>query len=222
MLNSILDTSNITIGPVLLCLGTALVLGILAAWFYARHTSCSRSLAMTLALLPLISAAVILVVNGNLGAGIAVAGAFSLVRFRSAQGSAQEILSLFLAMALGLCAGAGYVVIAAILLGIFLAALLLLDAVRFGQEKTSERTLKITIPETLDYEGLFDDLLAQGTERYSLESVRTAEMGSVYRLEYRITIAGESVSRAMLDGIRARNGNLEVLCCRTAEKHEAM
>ena len=133
------------------------------------------------------SAAVIFVVNGNLGAGIAVAGAFSLVRFRSAQGSAHEILSVFLSMSLGLCAGAGYVGIAALLLLLYIAVMLLLSALHFGEEGDAERLIKITVPEVLDYENLFDDVLNQHTKHWTLESVRTAEMGSVYRLEYRVT-----------------------------------
>ncbi len=222
MLDSLIDTANMTLGAVLICFGSALIMGVLASFVYTRKNACSRSLAVTLALLPMVSAAIILVVNGNLGAGIAVAGAFSLVRFRSAQGSAYEILSVFLAMAIGLCCGAGYVGIAAVVLLLYIPAVLLLTAVPFGNTARSERTLRITIPEALDYEGLFDDVLARYTASASLESVRTAEMGSVYRLEYRITLKGDVVQRAMLDAIRTRNGNLEVLCGRVPEKHETI
>ena len=144
------------------------------------------------------------------------------MRFRSAQGRAQDILAVFLTMALGLCCGAGYVAIACILLGVYLAAFFLLDAVHFGRERLSERTLRITVPESLDYEGLFDEVLSRYTRSYALESVRTAEMGSVYRLEYLITLPAPVPARAMLDAIRERNGNLEVLCTRVAEKHDVM
>ncbi len=222
MLNSIIDPTDIRIGSVLICLAAALLLGVIASFVYTRRRARSRSLAVALALLPLVSAAIIMVVNGNLGAGIAVAGAFSLIRFRSAPGSAHEILSVFLAMALGLCAGAGYVIIAALVLALYIAALLILDALKFGSGPESRRTLKITVPETLDYEGLFADILRRHTASWELESVRTAEMGSVYRLEYRVTLAAPGVSRAMLDEIRARNGNLEVLCGRVPEKHESI
>ena len=222
MLDSILNTTHITLGPVLICLFGALALGLLTGLFYSRRGACSRSLAVTLALLPPVSAAVILVVNGNLGAGIAVAGAFSLVRFRSAQGSAHDILAVFLSMAVGLCCGAGYVVLAALAAVLVLGTELVLGWLRFGEEKHTERTLKITVPEALDYEGLFDDLLQANTRRYSLESVRTAEMGSVYRLEYRVTLDGPTVKRAFLDALRTRNGNLEISCTRVAEKHEVM
>ena len=222
MLNSILNLNNITLIPVLVCLLSAVALGVIASLIYGLKNVCSRSLRLTLALLPLVSATVILVVNGNLGAGIAIAGAFSLVRFRSAQGKAQDILAVFLTMALGLCCGAGYVAIACILLAIYAAAVFLLDAVGFGRERLCERALRITVPESLDYEGLFDEVLAQYTRRYSLEGVRTAEMGSVYRLEYLVTLPGPVPPRAMLDAIRERNGNLEVLCSRVPEKHDVM
>ncbi len=222
MLNSIIDLNDIRPAAVLICFGCALAMGLLAAFVYAKQNTCSRSLAVTLALLPLVSAAVILVVNGNLGAGIAVAGAFSLVRFRSAPGSAGEILSVFLAMAVGLCCGAGYVAIAGIVLAMYLAALLVLNAVSFGRGGKTERILRITVPEALDYEGLFDDILREYTASAELESVRTAEMGSVYRLEYRVALNGGTVRREMLDAIRTRNGNLEVLCGRVPEKRDTI
>ena len=147
IMNTILDLNHVTAGPVLICLLSALGMGLLAGLYYWRCARCSRSLVTALVLLPLVSAAVILAVNGNLGAGIAVAGAFSLVRFRSAQGSAHEILAVFLSMCLGLCCGAGYVAIAAIVLVIALAAELLLKVTKFGAETGSERTLKVTVPE---------------------------------------------------------------------------
>ena len=222
MLDSVLKTGSVTLPILLLCLGTALILGIIAAFVYSRKFGCSRSLAMTLALIPLVSSAVIMVVNGNLGAGIAVAGAFSLVRFRSAQGSAQDIMAVFLAVSLGLCCGAGYVAVAALLLVIYLAALLLLNALRFGEEKAIRRMLVITVPEVLDYEGLFDETLNHWTRAWSLERVRTAEMGSVYKLEYEITLNGTAVRREMLDQLRTLNGNMEVLCCRIAETRPVM
>ena len=221
MLNSIIDSAALEAGSVLICLAGALLLGVAASFVCSKAFGFSRSLSMTLALLPIVSATVILVVNGSLGAGIAVAGAFSLIRFRSAQGSALEILAVFLAMAMGVCAGAGYVVIAAIVLAISLAALLALKALKFGSAPDAARVLKISVPEALDYEGLFDDILGRYTAGYELESVHTAEMGSVYRLEYRITLPRSAAVRAMLDEIRTRNGNLEVMCGRIPEKREA-
>ena len=218
MLNSIINLSSLTLETVLICMAAELILGLLSAMIYTKLNRTTKSFAMTLALLPLIAGTVILVVNGNLGAGIAVAGSFSLIRFRSVQGSAKEILAVFLAMALGLCAGAGYVGVACILFAVYSLALLLLHAMKFGNEKQSDRVLKITIPESMDYDGLFDDVLNRFTGHWSLESVHTAEMGSVYQLVYAVTVADIAKSREMLDEIRIRNGNLNVALQRIAVK----
>lgn len=157
-----------------------------------------------------------MLVNGNLGTGVAIAGAFGLVRFRSAPGTAREISGVFLSMALGLATGMGYVGLAVVAFVILAAALALLTAVNFGQRSESERVLKITIPESLDYDGLFDDLFDQYTRSHTLERVKTANMGTLYELEYRVTLPGEQPSKEFLDALRCRNGNLNIVCGRPA------
>ena len=159
-----------------------------------------------------------MLVNGNLGTGVAIAGAFGLVRFRSAPGTAREISGVFLSMALGLATGMGYVGLAVVAFVILAAALALLTAVNFGQRSESERVLKITIPENLDYEGLFDDLFAQYTLSHTLTRVKTSNMGTLYDLEYHITLPSETVPKAFLDDLRCRNGNLNITCGREAMK----
>mgnify|MGYP003236331748 CR=1 FL=1 len=205
MLSSIIGT-ELTLSAFLICTGVSLVLGItlaLVAQFRARS---SQSFAVTLALLPMVVQVVIMLVNGNIGAGVAVAGAFSLVRFRSMPGTAREIGALFLAMAIGLADGMGYVGLAA------------LTALRFGQRGSGERILKITIPENLDYEGLFDDLFDQYTRVHTLVKVKTSNMGTLYELEYRVTLRSDSVPKAFLDALRCRNGNLNIVCGRETVK----
>ncbi len=210
MLNSLFTRGAADIGTVLICLGAALVLGVLSALLYMKKNPCTTSFAFTLALLPMIASTVILVVNGNLGAGIAVAGAFSLVRFRSVQGSAREILAVFLAVVLGMCLGAGYLGAAALLFLLYAAASLALEAVHFGQGGVTRRELRISVPEALDYDGLFDDLLDRYTRAWTLDRVRTAEMGTVYQLFFHVSLPEGFQSRPLLDEIRTRNGNLPV------------
>lgn len=204
MLESVIGTS-ITLQSFLLCTAVSLVLGIGLAFVAGYRQKTSSSFAVTLALLPAVVQLVIMLVNGNIGTGVAVAGAFSLVRFRSAPGTAREIGVLFLAMALGLAVLA-FVLLAGALLG--------LTALGFGEQKTAARVLKITIPESLDYDGLFDDIFAQYTRRCTLTRVKTSNMGTLYELEYAVLLPEDVPPKAFLDALRCRNGNLNITCGR--------
>ena len=220
MLNSILGT-ELTLTSFLICTGVSLLLGVGTALVAGYRSRSTQSLAVTLAILPAVVQAVIMLVNGSIGAGIAVAGAFSLVRFRSAPGTAREIAAIFLAMAIGLATGMGYVGLAALLFLILAGAMLALTALRFGQKEDAGRILKITIPEDLDYDGLFDDLFERYTTAHTLEKVKTTNMGTLYELRYRITLRQEPVPQAFLDELRCRNGNPNITCCRE-ESHESL
>lgn len=220
MLNSILGT-ELTLTSFLICTGVSLLLGVGTALVAGYRSHSTQSLAVTLAILPAVVQAVITLVNGSIGAGIAVAGAFSLVRFRSAPGTAREIAAIFLAMAIGLATGMGYVGLAALLFLILAGAMLALTALRFGQKEDAGRILKITIPEDLDYDGLFDDLFERYTTAHTLEKVKTTNMGTLYELRYRITLRQEPVPKVFLDELRCRNGNLNITCCRE-ESHESL
>lgn len=221
MLNSILGT-ELTLTSFLICTGVSLLLGVGTALVAGYRSRSTQSLAVTLAILPAVVQAVIMLVNGSIGAGIAVAGAFSLVRFRSAPGTAREIAAIFLAMAIGLATGmGGYVGLAALLFLILAGAMLALTALRFGQKEDAGRILKITIPEDLDYDGLFDDLFERYTTAHTLEKVKTTNMGTLYELRYRITLRQEPVPKVFLDELRCRNGNLNITCCRE-ESHESL
>ena len=207
-------TGTVSWQAILLCTLSSVILGALSAGIYCYRNTYTKSFVVTLSLLPVIVQTVIMLVNGNLGAGVAVMGAFSLVRFRSVPGSAREITSLFLAMALGLATGMGYVALAAVFFVIIAAVLLLLTRLDFGTRRTDERLLKITIPENLDYDGLFDDLLDTYTTAHTLERVKTANMGTLYELQYRVTLRDAQVPKAFLDALRCRNGNLNITCGR--------
>ena len=212
MLNSIFTSGQITGTAFLVTLGLALLLGIGTALLCMYKNKYSQSFAVTLAMLPATGAVVIMLVNGNIGAGVAVAGGFSLVRFRSAAGTAREIGMIFLAMTLGLSLGMGYVGLAVcffLVMAVFTAVLTTVD---FGGKKEGERTLKISIPESLDYEGLFDDLFAEYTDRSELDKVKTTNMGTLYELTYRIVLKDAARTKEFLDELRCRNGNLTISC----------
>lgn len=218
MLSSIITGTEITLPAFLTCTLASLLLGVGCAMLCMYRNRYSQTFALTLAILPAVVQMIIMLVNGNIGTGVAVAGAFGLVRFRSAPGNAREIGLLFLAMALGLATGMGYLAAAALFFLILAAFLLLLLSVRFGMGKESERLLKITIPENLDYEGLFDDIFPQYTASAELERVRTTNMGTLYELEYRILLLGRTVPKEFMDALRCRNGNLNIVCGRVAVK----
>ena len=215
MLESII-TGGITLPTFLICTAASLLLGMGTAFISMYKAKCTQSFAITLAVLPAVVQMVILLVNGNVGAGVAVAGAFSLVRFRSAPGTAREIGVIFLAMAIGLATGMGYIGLAVLFFVIVAAVMLLLTRFNFGGSKRSERILRITIPENLDYEGLFDDLFQKYAENCSLEKVKTSNMGTMYELQYRIVLKDTKIPKAFFDEIRCRNGNLNIVCSREA------
>ena len=187
MLESIL-ASGITLPAFLICTAVSLVLGIATALISMYRAKCSQSFAVTLAVLPAIVQIVIMLVNGNVGAGVAVAGAFSLVRFRSVPGTAREIGVIFLAMALGLATGMGYIGVAIVTGAVMCILLTAYAALSFGRKPEEEKELKITIPENLDYTGLFDDLFGEYTRSAELISVRTTGMGSLYNLHYYVRL----------------------------------
>ena len=213
MLNSILGNSvaSINVFQFIICILSAFVIGLFFAYLYRRQSESSQSFVITLAILPVIVCVVIMMVNGNVGAGVAVAGAFSLVRFRSVPGSAREISMLFMAMASGLICGMGYLVFAfvfTILIGI---AFSLLHHFNFGVKSESKtKTLRITIPEDLNYVDIFDDVLNKYTTSYEVISVKTTNMGSMFKLMYSITMKDSAKEKEFIDELRCRNGNLEI------------
>ena len=215
-------TQVIKVGDFLLCLGVSLVLGLIMAAVYTFKNEHTKSFLVTLALLPSVVCVVIMMVNGNIGAGVAVAGAFSLVRFRSAPGSAKEIVTIFLAMGAGLIAGMGYLGFAA-LFTVIMCGMFLIYSVVTGCSKSEvlHKTVKITIPEDLDYTGVFEDIFAEYTKKHELMKVKTTNMGSMFRLTYNVTLRDASREKEMIDRIRERNGNLEIFVSkqesRTAE-----
>lgn len=215
----IFDSDFITVISIqgfLACIFVSLILGVFLAFVCMYKSTHTKSFEITLALLPAIVCVVIMMVNGNVGAGVAVAGAFSLVRFRSAPGTAKEIAVIFLAMSAGLITGMGYLayaVIFTVIMGLMLMFYLKID---FGERSmaSKEKILRITIPEDLDYTGIFDDLFEKYTENTKIISVKTTNMGSMFKLEYHIVLKSLEIEKEFIDEIRCRNGNLEVSIAR--------
>ena len=205
-------TTSISAGGTILAIVMALILGLVIAGIYALGGNASKYMLVSLATLPAIVGVVILVVNGNLGVGIAVMGAFSLVRFRSIPGKSLDICYLFFAMAVGLVSGMGYVVFAAVITVVIGAVLLIGSKLDIGIEKSENKSLKITIPEDLNYSNCFDDIFEKYTKSAKLVKVRTANMGMLYELNYEIKLRDNSLEKNMIDDIRVRNGNLTVVC----------
>ena len=205
-------TDTIAPGDFLLCVGVSLLLGLLLCGMTMWHSRFSRSLMVTLAILPAVVCVVIMMVNGNVGTGVAVAGAFNLVRFRSAPGSAREIGALFVAMGTGLITGMGYLGYGVLFTLILGAAMMLYNAVSLRSRAVSatERTLHITIPEDLDYAGVFEPVLSKYTRQYSLTQVKTTNMGSLFKLTYDLTLKNPDQEKNLIDQLRLRNGNLEI------------
>ena len=217
MLNSIIQTS-LTIQTFFVCTVASVVLGILSAILCKYKNQATQSFLITIAMLPAIIQLVIMLVNGNIGAGVAVAGAFSLVRFRSVPGSAREITAIFMAMALGLATGMGYIALAAIFFVVMALFQIVMCSVHFGEENNCTRDLRITIPEDLDYEGVFDDIFDKFTKSVIFESVKTTNLGTLYEIRYTIIMKQDSVPKEFLDELRIRNGNLNIVCGRVRTK----
>lgn len=205
-------TAVISVTDFMMCVICSLVIGLILAVTFMYKSRYSKSFVLTLALLPAIVCIVIMMVNGNIGTGVAVAGAFSLVRFRSAPGTAKEIGSLFIAMSAGLIGGMGYLAYAVLFTMIMCIMLFLYNQTGFGKNKNDYKykTLRITIPEDLDYTGVFNDIFDKYTTECDLISVKTSNMGSLYKLTYNITFNTNESEKEMIDILRCRNGNLEI------------
>ncbi len=219
---SILTNGTFTGSELAIATGTALICGLIIAGAFMIRNSSSRSFLITLVLLPSIVELVIILVNGNIGAGVAVAGAFSLVRFRSAPGKGREITGIFLAMAAGLATGMGYVGVALLFSLLVSGIHLVFNLLDSGSDAGGMRTLKITVPENLDYEGKFDDTFRKYLKSYTYEEVRTTNMGSLYRITLSVLLKDRMSSKAFLDELRTKNGNLDISLGRKVDSPEAL
>lgn len=213
MLESIFnaEAATITMQSALICIGVAIILGILISLTHKLTTKTTSNFLLTLVVLPVLVQVIILLINGNLGTSLAVAGAFSLIRFRSMPGNSKEIVSVFWAMVVGLALGMGYVVFACIVTVIVAAIIIIASKITDRMKSIASRKLKIEIPENMDYEELFNDILEKYTQKAELRKVKTTNMGSMYELQYIVNLKPDVKEKEFLDEIRIKNGNMLVL-----------
>ncbi len=213
MLESILNdsTASVDLADALVCIGVAIVLGFIISFTHKITTKSTKNFLITLTVLPVLVQVVILLINGNLGTSVAVAGAFSLIRFRSMPGNSKEIISVFWAMAVGLALGMGYVGYAVLFTVIVAILMVLVNKVTFDKHEEARRKLKVVIPENMDYEEVFQDIFSKYTKNAELHKVKTTNMGSMYELQYLVELKDGTKQKELMDEIRCRNGNLLVM-----------
>lgn len=216
MFESIISTATeSSIGPLeaLICLVSAVVLGIVIAvanMYVSKKEGYNREFIVGLVLLPAIVAVVIMLIGSNVARAFSMAGAFALVRFRSAPGSAKDIAIVFLAMAAGLACGLGLVGYAVVAVLVIVAVLVCMSVADFGVYKVNKKQLKITIPENLNYNGVFDEIFANYGIKADLYNVKTTNMGTLYELIYRVEVPEGADEKAFIDDVRVRNANLNI------------
>ena len=212
MLKSLFDNTNssVELWTILVCTLVSIILGIIIAYTHKKTSKYSKNFLITLAILPVLVQTVIIMVNGNLGTSIAIVGAFSLVRFRSLPGTSKEILSVFFAMVIGLATGMGHIFFATIMTIIVSLSIIVFNKLKFFDLNPNIKTLKIIIPENLDYTNMFDEIFEKYVKEYALEQVKTANMGSLFELKYYITFKPNINEKEFIDEIRIRNGNLKI------------
>lgn len=211
MLTSIFHIGSFDLYQVMSSLTCALILGLIISIVYKYRLDYSSKFIIVLAVMPALVSFIIMIINGNLGISVAVLGAFGLVRFRSAPGSSKDIAYLFFAMAIGLAVGLGFLSMAVLICVAISVVLLILEFLHFDYMDTRYRSLRITIPEDLEYPGLFDDLFQKYTTAHSFERVRTVNMGTMFELSYRIELRDLNREKEFIDSLRCRNGNLGII-----------
>ncbi|MBF1051502.1 MAG: DUF4956 domain-containing protein [Peptostreptococcaceae bacterium] len=204
------STSLISIGKFFICIMAALLAGLIIALSYKIRNKTTQNFVTTLALMPAMVCVIILMVNGNIGTGVAVTGAFSLIRFRSVAGSSSDLGAIFLAMGTGLIIGMGYIGFAFVFAIIISIMQIIYANIGMGKRDDVDRTMRIAIPEDLDYTGVFEDLFEKYTISNQLTNVKTTDMGSLFRLTYNISLKDAKLEKELIDNLRCRNGNLEI------------
>ena len=215
-------SNSLTLGTFLISIIASLVLGLILTLGFMYRNTYTKSFITALVLIPAIEAVVIMMVNDNLGVGLSVAGSFALIRFRSVKGSAKELATVFMAMTIGIMCGSGFIALAAVFTLVITLVMFTLTLLNYGGQSINERYLKVTIPESLDYEDILDEVLDKYTTRYELESVKTLSLGSLFRVDYSISMKNKNDIKKMIDELRVKNGNLEITCSKQVIDREEL
>jgi len=215
-------TGSLTLGQFLLAMASSMVMGLILSVVFMYRNTYTKSFITALVLIPAVETVVIMMVNDNFGVGLSVAGSFALIRFRSVKGNAKELVAVFIAMTIGIICGTGYVALAGIFTLLLSAVMLGLTMSGFGRIPENDRYLKITIPESLNYDEVFTDVLNKYASFWQLESIKTLTLGSLFRVEYSINMKDASKVKEMIDELRVRNGNLEIMCARPSTNREEL
>ncbi len=203
-------SGGVSAGAIIILSLVAVVLGVIIALTHKATGKYNKNFLTTISLLPLMVMSVIMVVNGNLGMAVGVAGTFSLVRFRSVPGTSKEILTVFFAMAVGLALGAGYIVLAPVMTIFAALMFIILSKVSLFDKDKKEKYLKILLPENLDYTDIFNDILNKYTDKNELLQVKTTNLGSMFELKYLVNVKNNVNEKMFIDELRERNGNLKI------------
>ncbi|MBQ1533413.1 MAG: DUF4956 domain-containing protein [Erysipelotrichaceae bacterium] len=215
-------TGSLTLGQFMLAIVASMFMGLILSAVFMYKNTYTKSFVSALVLIPAVETVVIMLVNDNIGVGLSVAGSFALIRFRSVKGTAKELAAVFIAMTIGIICGTGYVALAGVFTLLLAAVMLALNLTGFGNVSEKNRYLKITIPESLNYDEVFDKILDKYCSSHELESVKTLTLGSLFRVEYSIRMKDVSRTKVMIDELRTRNGNLEIMCGKPATNREEL
>lgn len=216
MLDTILTSTtgeSFTLTNALMVLATSIILGIIISLSYMHTNRKDRfgsNFSVTLVMLPVIIAIIILLVGNNVARAFSLAGAFSIIRFRSAPGDPKDIAYIFFTLAVGLTCGMGYIAYSILFTFVLCATMLILEKMKFGENKEKIMELKITVPEDLNFEGVFDSILKKYTNSYNIQRIRTRDFGALFEITYSINLKNDISTKELLDNLRCKNGNLNI------------
>lgn len=221
LFNISLESAELTFANVMLTILISVAIGLAISYTYMKtNPGYSQGFILTMVLLPVVVSIIILLIGSNIARAFSLAGAFSIIRFRSAAGNPKDITFVLFTMAAGLACGVGAFGYGMIFTLILCALMVVLHVFKFGVQKSEQRLLKVTIPENLSYEEAFEEVFTQHNVQYQLQKIRTTELGSLYELVYQVTIHPRTNQKEFLDDIRCRNGNLDLTLTMTPTAQE--